>query len=796
MTGPGPTGASVANAPVIQLSVGGMTCAGCASTIQRGLAVLPGVNGADVNVATRRATVQADGTLDPDELEALMRAAIEGLGFTVAGRIGADAPAASLDNAPASSAEPGPEHAPQAGLESLAREHEEHRRADAARIADYRRRFAIAAALAIPTVALAMIPALQFEGWEAWSALLASIVVWYSGWPFHRSALKTARHRATTMDTLVSLGSLAAWGWSMWALLSGHGHVYFETAAVIIALIVLGKWFEVRSSAHAGDAIRALSARHSSTVTLADGSVIAREALAVGQLFIVRPGESIATDGVVTDGEAAVDASLVTGESSPVAVSAGAEVIGGTIATDGTLTVEATRVGADTMLAHIARLVDQAQGGKAHVQRLADRIAGIFVPVVLGIAAVTLAAWLLATGDPSRSVQAAVAVLIISCPCALGLATPLAIMVGVGRGAQLGVLIRGPRVIEDTRLVTAVVFDKTGTLTEGHMSVTEWFAPGVEDPQSLFEAAAAVEARSGHPVAAAITEEFTSTSPIKAFRSYPGKGASAIVRGAARAVGLGVDTAPDADAEVTIGSARLFDRLAEGLREWADARESAGETVVFVGGAAPLGDGLLGVMSGPLAVRKPLVAIAAIAVSDTIKVGAAEAVSSLRAAGVEVSLLTGDNEAAARAVATAVGIDSVIAQVLPEDKAAVIETLRAKGLRVAMVGDGVNDAPALAAADIGIAIGTGADVAKEASDLTIVSADVRMVPLAIGLARRTLGVIKGNLVWAFAYNVVAIPLAAAGLLHPMIAAAAMGASSLFVVGNSLRLRSFTNTPAR
>ncbi len=750
----------------INLAVGGMTCAGCASTIQHGLAILPGVDGAVVNVATRRATVNPDGTLEPEELEDMMRAAIEGLGYKVLTPREGDADHEAM---------------------SLSDEHAAHITADAARIADYRRRFIVGAVLSVPLMLISMVPALQFSGWEWVAAVLATPVVFYSGWPFHRSAFMSARHGATTMDTLVTVGSLAAWVWSAVVLVRGTGHIYFETGAVIITLILLGKWFEVRSSAHAGDAIRALSARQSATATLEDGTVIQRSALEVGMRFVVRPGEIIATDGVVVEGEAAVDASLVTGESAPVAVSVGSDVVGGTTAADGALTIEATRVGSETMLAQIARMVDEAQSGKADVQRLADRIAAVFVPVVLVLSVLTLVGWLLATGDSSRAFTAAVAVLIISCPCALGLATPLAVMVGVGRGAQLGVLIRGPRVLEDTRKLTHVVMDKTGTLTTGTMSVAEQTAPSLsgDAADALLGAASSVEARSEHPVAKAIALAYPRTALIKGFRSFPGRGAAATVQGAGADGGL---------ADVTVGSHRLFDEIPEALSSWALSREETGHTVVFVGRAAPMGGGLLDApadKSGAAPVAQPLLAEVAIAVRDSIKPGAREAIEALKARGLSVTLLSGDNQRAASSVAQELGIDSVIAEVLPSDKAAVIEKLRADGFRVAMVGDGVNDAPALAAADIGIAIGTGADVAREASDLTIVSGDVRAVDDAIGLARKTLGTIRGNLFWAFAYNVVAIPLAAAGLLNPMIGAAAMGGSSLFVVGNSLRLRGYT-----
>ena len=734
----------------INLAVGGMTCAGCASTIQRGLAQLPGVDDAVVNLATRRATVNPTDDADVAELEDAMRAAIAGLGYEVL-----------TPKESAAHHEAGHGHFD---------EHAAHIHADANRIADYRRRFWIALTLSLPLLAVSMVEAWQFTGWEWLALALATPVVFYCGWPFHRSAVKGLRHGAVNMDTLVSLGTVAAWTWSTVVLVAGLGaHVYFETGAVIVTLILLGKWIEVRSTARAGDAVRALSQRQSATATLTDGSVVPREQLMPGMTFVVRPGEAIATDGVVVDGEAAVDASLVTGESVPVHVAAGAQVVGGTIATDGALTVEATRVGSETMLAQVARMVDAALSGRARTQRLADRISAVFVPVVIVLSLVTLGGWLLATGDANRAFTAAVAVLIISCPCALGLATPLAILVGTGRGARSGILVRGPRVLEDARLVTTVVFDKTGTLTEGRLAVTA-VSPGA--PDALLTAAASVESRSEHPVGRAIAAHIAGRLPLKGFRSTPGRGVTATVKDG------------DEISDVTVGARTLFDTVPEELAQWAAAREERGETVVFAGAAAVPPHGTL------LAVRQPLAAQAAVALADSVKGAAADAVAALHATGTRVVLLTGDNEAAAAAVAARVGIDShdVFAGVLPGGKQEVVEELRATGARVAMVGDGVNDAPALAAADVGIALGTGADVAREASDITIVQGDPRTVPAAIRLSRRTFGVLRGNLFWAFAYNVAAIPLAAFGVLNPMIASAAMGASSLFVVANSLRLR--------
>ncbi|WP_084128632.1 cation-translocating P-type ATPase [Demequina sp. NBRC 110055] len=761
----------------VTLPVEGMTCSSCAATIQGGLSKLPGVEDAVVNYATRRATVTPDGTVSDEELQAAMRETVAGLGYAVP-----DVVAGSGDD-----------------------EHAAHAQADAARIADYRRRFTVAAVLAVPTMLLSMIPVLQFAGWEWVVALLATPVIWWSALPFHRSTWAAARHGATTMDTLVTLGTLAAWTWSTVVLVGGAfggfagAHVYYETGAVIVALILLGKWMEVRSSARAGDAIRALSSRQSATARLEDGSVIARDALEVGMRFVVRPGETVATDGLVVEGEAAVDASLVTGESVPVWASLGSEVVGGTIATDGALTVEATRVGSETMLAQIARMVDDAQSGRARVQRLADRISRIFVPVVIGVALLTLVVWLAASGDANAAFTAAVAVLIISCPCALGLATPLAIMVGTGRGAQLGVLVRGPEALEDTRDVTTIVLDKTGTVTEGRMSLVSAAAPGLEAAEEsvLLDAAAAVEGRSEHPIGRAIHEArmadaaagSRSLPRVKGFRSVAGHGVVATVQGAG--VAVGEDGRPG-NAEVWVGSRRLFGAVPREVEALAAAAEERGETAVFVGRAAgaSAGAGTDANAGGGTVSGSAPGAEAVVVVADTIKTTSASAIQSFRDLGLDVVLLTGDNERAARAVAASVGIDRVIAEVLPGDKADTIRSLQADGARVAMVGDGINDAPALAQADLGIAVGTGTDVAREASDLTIVSGDLRAAADAIALSRRTLGTIRGNLFWAFAYNTAAIPLAALGILNPMIAAAAMGGSSLFVVGNSLRLRSF------
>ncbi|WP_084038922.1 cation-translocating P-type ATPase [Demequina sp. NBRC 110053] len=777
----------------IDLAVSGMTCSSCAATVQGGLERLPGVDDASVNYATRRATVRPAEGADAAVLEEEMRSAIAALGYEVVTR----------PRAVAGSPGAGQQHDGHGDMRSDAHadEHAAHLAADASRIADYRRRFAVAAILTVPVLALSMVMPWQFSGWEWAVAILSTPVIWWAALPFHRSTLRGARHASVNMDTLVTLGTVAAWTWSTVVLLTGVGHLYYETGAVIVTLILLGKWLEVRSTSQAGDAIRALSSRQSATARLEDGREIPRADLEVGMRFVVRPGETIATDGVVVDGGAAVDASLVTGESVPVRVEPGAgrdsEVVGGTIATDGALTVEATRVGSEAMLAQIARMVDEAQTGRARVQRLADRISRVFVPVVIAVALVTLAAWWLATGDVDAAFTAAVAVLIISCPCALGLATPLAIMVGTGRGAQLGVLVRGPEALEDTRDVETIVLDKTGTVTSGQMELVEASAPSLERDHgaaavaALLDAVASVEARSEHPIAQAVSRARPERVRLKGFRSIAGHGVAATVEHAGLAGEAPGGTGAHAD--VLVGSRRLFDEIPAELEELAATAESEGRTAVFAG-RVPSDSGGLG--AATLTTRAPSRPEAVLVVSDAVKPTSASAVQALEDLGLEVVLLTGDNARAAHAVASEVGIEHVIAEVLPADKADVIRSLQGGGTRVAMVGDGVNDAPALAQADLGLAIGTGADVAREASDLTIVSGDLRAAADAIALSRRTLGTIRGNLFWAFAYNVAAIPLAAFGILNPMIAAAAMGGSSLFVVGNSLRLRSFAGHRAR
>src|SRR4051812_5847011 len=597
-----------------------------------------------------------------------------------------------------------------------------------------RARLAVSVALSIPLVLLAMIPPLRFSGWE-WAALaLATPVVLWAGWPFHRSAVRNLRHAGVTMDTLVSLGTLTAWSWSAAIVLAGlHGDTYFEVAAIITTLILLGRSLETRARARSRSALEALAGAGAAEArVLRDGveTPVRAEDLVVGDLFVVRPGEKIATDGIVVEGESAVERSMLTGEPLPEEVVAGDEVIGGTLNVAGRLVVRATQVGTSTALAQIARLVHEAQAGKAPVQRLVDRISSVFVPVVLVIAAGTLAGWLLATGDAGDALTASVAVLIISCPCALGLATPTALAVGTGRGAELGILIRGPEVLERSRAATTIVLDKTGTITEGRLRLVQ---NGL--PDDVLRLAGAVEDASEHPAGRAIATAARARAgelpPVEGFRALPGRGVTGLVEGHRVEIDRGT---------VTI-------------------------------------DG------------KP---VGSLTLEDTVKPTSREAVDGLRALGLAPVLITGDSEEAARSVAAEVGIERVLAGVLPHEKAAEVKRLQESGEVVAVVGDGINDAPALAQADLGMAMGTGTDVAREASALTLISGDPRGAADAIRLSRRVLSTIKGNLFWAFAYNIAAIPLAAAGVLSPIIAAAAMACSSLFVVGNSLRLRRFSS----
>ncbi|MFB6955879.1 heavy metal translocating P-type ATPase [Streptomyces sp. NPDC056309] len=741
----------------VELLIGGMTCASCAARVEKKLNRIDGVTAA-VNFATEKARVSYPTGVSVADLIAT----VVKTGYT---------------------AEEPPPPAPGPAADAESRPDEERAPRDP-ELASLRGRLVVSALLAAPVVLLAMVPALQFTNWQWLSLTLAAPVVVWGGLPFHRAALTNARHGAATMDTLVSIGTLAAFGWSLWALFLGDAGmpgmrhefrltvsrvdaastIYLEVAAGVVAFILLGRYLEARSKRRAGAALRALLELGAKDVSvLRDGAEtrIPVAALAVGDRFVVRPGEKIATDGAVVEGSSAVDASMLTGESVPVDVGPGDTVTGATVNAGGRLVVEATRIGADTQLARMAQLVEGAQSGKAEVQRLADRISAVFVPVVLLIAVGTLLAWLFATGEVTAAFTAAVAVLIIACPCALGLATPTALMVGTGRGAQLGILIKGPEVLESTRRVDTVVLDKTGTVTTGRMTLQEVHAAEGTDEKQLLRLAGALEHASEHPIARAVAagaeERLGPLPPVEHFENVPGRGVRGRVEGH----------------DVTVG--RLVELTAELPEEVARARreaESEGRTAVVVGwdGAAR----------------------GVIAVADAVKETSAQAVAQLRALGLRPVLLTGDNRAVAEAVARAVGIDpqDVVAEVLPEEKVEAVGRLRAEGRTVAMVGDGVNDAAALATADLGLAMGTGTDAAIEAGDLTLVRGDLRVAADAIRLSRRTLATIKGNLVWAFGYNVAALPLAAAGLLNPMIAGAAMAFSSVFVVTNSLRLRTF------
>jgi Cu+-exporting ATPase len=733
----------------VELPITGMTCASCANRIERKLNDLDGVT-ASVNYATEKATVDYDpAAVDRRELIA----AVEAAGYQ------AVLPAAG---------EPEPEAAPEDPTAPL------------------RRRLAVSAALALPVLLLSMIPALQFDNWQ-WLALqLATPVVIWGAWPFHRAAWANLRHGAATMDTLISVGTLAAWLWSLYALLLGEAgmtgmtmpfdlwpdpdagadHIYLEVAAAVTVFILAGRYFEARAKRRAGAALAALLELGAKDVAILDAAGAERrvpvERLAVGDRFVVRPGEKVATDGVVERGVSAVDQSLLTGESVPVEKQPGDEVAGATVNAGGRLVVRATKVGADTALAQIARLVTEAQSGKAEVQRLADRISGVFVPVVIGLAIATLGFWIGAGEETAFAFTAAVAVLIIACPCALGLATPTALLVGTGRGAQLGLLIKGPEILESTRTVDTIVLDKTGTVTTGRMSLVDVVtAPGTSRAEAL-RLAGALEHASEHPIAQAI-----------AAAARDELGTLPAVEGFTNRAGLGVEGVVDGHGVIAGRPALLADwamRLAPELEEAMADAERRGRTAIAAGW-----DGQ---------------AQAVLVVADAVKPTSAEAVARLKQLGLRPVLLTGDNEPTARAVAAEVGIDEVIAEVLPADKADVVRRLQSDGRVVAMAGDGVNDAPALAQADLGLAIGTGTDVAIEASDLTLVSGDLRAAADAIRLSRSTLRTIKQNLGWAFGYNVAALPLAAAGLLNPLLAGLAMALSSVSVVANALRLRRF------
>ncbi|MET7853591.1 heavy metal translocating P-type ATPase [Streptomyces avermitilis] len=743
--------APIGPASEVELTIGGMTCASCAARVEKKLNRMDGVT-ATVNFATEKAKVSYPAEVEVAELIAT----VVKTGYT------------------ATEPPPPQAEAPEAPQPSRATE-------DAPELTSLRQRLTVSALLALPVVLLSMIPALQFDNWQWLSLTLAAPVVVWGALPFHRAAFTNARHGAATMDTLVSVGTLAAFGWSVWALFWGHAGmpgmrhgfdltvsrgdgastIYLEVAAGVVAFILLGRYLEARSKRRAGAALHALMELGAKDVAVVRNGHEVRvpvTRLVVGDRFVVRPGEKIATDGTVVEGDSAVDASMLTGESVPVDVTVGDTVTGATVNAGGRLVVEATRVGADTQLARMARLVEAAQNGKAEVQRLADRISGVFVPVVLLIALGTFGVWLAVTDDTVAAFTAAVAVLIIACPCALGLATPTALMVGTGRGAQLGILIKGPEVLESTRRVDTVVLDKTGTVTTGLMTLQEVYVAEGADEKEVLRLAGALEHASEHPIARAITAGAQGRAGAlpapEHFENVPGLGVRGRVEGH----------------EVLVG--RLPEvALPDGLARAKATAEADGRTAVVV--------------------SRDGVALGVLTVADAIKETSAEAVRELRALGLTPVLLTGDNRAVAESVARAVGIDEVIAEVLPQDKVAVVERLRGQGRTVAMVGDGVNDAAALATADLGLAMGTGTDAAIEASDLTLVRGDLRVAADAIRLSRRTLSTIKGNLVWAFGYNVAALPLAAAGLLNPMIAGAAMAFSSVFVVTNSLRLRTFS-----
>ncbi len=734
----------------VDLAIEGMTCASCASRIERRLNKLDGVT-ATVNYATEKAQVTFAEDIEPAQLIAEVEAA----GYT------ARLPKAS-----------GPE-----GTDSDAGRDDPTRR--------LRDRLLISTALTIPVLLMSMVPALQFDHWQWLSLTLAAPVVVWGAWPFHRAAWTNLRHGTATMDTLISVGTIAALGWSLYALFIGEAgdpsmrmgfdlsiergggqhEIYLEVAAGVTVFILAGRYFEARAKRRSGAALKALLELGAKDVAVLRDDVEVRipiDQLVVGDRFVVRPGEKVATDGIVEDGTSAIDASLLTGESVPVEVAPGDDVTGATVNAGGRIVVRATRVGADTALSQIARLVTDAQNGKAPVQRLADRVSAVFVPVVILLSIATLGFWLGSGAGATEAFTAAVAVLIIACPCALGLATPTALMVGTGRGAQLGILIKGPEILESTRRVDTIVLDKTGTVTTGHMSLAAVHTADGVTEEELLLLAGSLEDASEHPIARAVAEgarqRGIQLAPVESFVSAQGLGVQGVV--AAHAVIAGRESF----------LADWSQHLTPDLAAAKQAAEDDGRTAILVGW-----DGE---------------ARGVVVVADTVKDTSAEAIAQLRALGLTPVLLTGDNQRAARAVAAQVGIDEVIAEVLPQDKVAVVQRLQDEGKVVAMAGDGVNDAAALAQADLGLAMGTGTDVAIEASDITLVSGDLRAAADAIRLSRRTLGTIKTNLFWAFAYNIAAIPLAAAGLLNPLIAGAAMAFSSVFVVTNSLRLRRF------